>query len=191
MSLSDSCSEQSSSQRSGCSADSPISLASSPASSASSCDTLLVCGTEELGANCALDLGSGVVTPNSASSHVPGGTATIPPADNGDRIRALMAKYEQVMSADGAQTRCASSDSQPVEGSQKSTYLATGHRLANQAFQESTLRVYRTPTATTTETIIHRRKRTHRRDIPYRRRLDAIRRSNLEPKAACRRRAPR
>ena len=123
MSLSDSysCSEESSSQGSGGSTDSPISLASSLASSASSCDTLLVYRAEELDVNSGLDPHSGEATPNSVFAHVSGGTATIPPADNEDRIRALMAKYEQVMSADSAQTRCASSDSQPIEGSQKST----------------------------------------------------------------------
>lgn len=116
MSLFDFCPEGSSSQRSGSSADSPNSLASSPASSANSCDTLLVCGTEKLEANSGLDSGSGVITPNSTSSHVPGGTATIPPADNWDRIRALMAKYERVMSGDGAQTPRVSSHTLNSEG---------------------------------------------------------------------------
>ncbi|XWW94444.1 hypothetical protein V2A60_002387 [Cordyceps javanica] len=118
MSLSDpySYSEESPFQRSGCSPESPISLASSPASSASTCDTLLVYRAEELEGNSGLDFHTGEVAPNSTFSHIPGNTATIPPVDNGDRIRALMAKYEQVMSADGAQMRCASSDSQPFEG---------------------------------------------------------------------------
>lgn len=35
---------------------------------------------------------------------------TIPSAENEDRIRALMAQYENVMSGDGGETRCASSD---------------------------------------------------------------------------------
>ncbi|KAM3499884.1 hypothetical protein MY10362_006899 [Beauveria mimosiformis] len=75
----------SSSQRSGC---------SSPASSASACGTFLVRGVEELEINPSLDSGSGIAFPKRRSSPVEG-IATIPFPDNGDRIRALMAKYEQ------------------------------------------------------------------------------------------------
>ncbi|OAA36049.1 hypothetical protein ISF_09970 [Cordyceps fumosorosea ARSEF 2679] len=111
MSLSDSCTEKNfTHRRSGFLADSPISIASLAASPVSSCDTLSVQGAEELDANPGLDPNSSVTTPSSSSSHVAGGTALIPSADNGDRIRALMAKYEQVMSGDAAQTQDVSSD---------------------------------------------------------------------------------
>ncbi|KAK2596256.1 hypothetical protein QQS21_006348 [Conoideocrella luteorostrata] len=66
-------------------------------------------GTEALEANPGLESDSGVTTCSSSSSPVAGDNATIPIPDNGDRIRALMAKYEQVMSGDGAKTQRASS----------------------------------------------------------------------------------
>jgi len=120
MSLSDFCTEENFTQRrSGFLADFLISIASSPASPVSSCDTLSVQGAEELDANPGLDPDSSITTPSSSSSHVVGGTATIPSADNGDRIRALMAKYEQVMSGDAAQTQGVSSDILANQGSQK------------------------------------------------------------------------
>ncbi|KAM3551384.1 hypothetical protein ARSEF4850_007899 [Beauveria asiatica] len=110
MSLSDYCTEESSTQRSGFLADFPILIASSPASPVSSRDTLSVQGTEELEAIFGLDTISSVATPSSSSSRALGGTATIPSADNEDRIRVLMAKYEQVMNGDVAQTGCISSE---------------------------------------------------------------------------------
>jgi len=111
MSLSDSCTEVNFTQRwSDFLADSPISIASSSADLVSSCDTLSGQKAEELDANPGLDPDSNVTTLRSSSSHVVGGTATIPSADNGDRIRALMAKYAQVMSGDAAQTQGVSSD---------------------------------------------------------------------------------
>ncbi|KAJ3498194.1 hypothetical protein NLG97_g1312 [Lecanicillium saksenae] len=148
MSLPYSCTKESSSQRSGCSAESPISIAaspassvsvggeesasqgygvsadaptsaaSSPASSASSCGTLSVRGTEELEANPGLD------RLNSSFSGVVGGTTTIP-AEDADRIRALMAKYENVMSGDGVGTRYACSDTLTHEGGRSASLPGT------------------------------------------------------------------
>ncbi|KAM3460524.1 hypothetical protein MY5147_009997 [Beauveria neobassiana] len=119
MSLSDSCTEEKFTQRwSDFLADSPISIASSSANPVSSCGTLSGQGAEELDANPGLDPDSNVTTPSSSSSHVVGGTATIASADNGDRIRALMAKYAQVMSGDAAQTQGVSSDILANQGSQ-------------------------------------------------------------------------
>ncbi|EJP62015.1 uncharacterized protein BBA_09063 [Beauveria bassiana ARSEF 2860] len=118
MSLSNSCIEENFTQRSGFLADSPISIASSPASPVSSCDTLSVQGAGELDANPGLDPDPSVTTLSSSSSHVVRDTALIRSAHNGDRIRALMAKYEQVMSGDAAQTQGVSSDILANQGSQ-------------------------------------------------------------------------
>ncbi|KAJ6787766.1 hypothetical protein PWT90_06452 [Aphanocladium album] len=146
MSLPDSCTIRSFSQASGCSAASPISLASTPASSVSSvsdgeetihrkgssvnspmslvpslacsanaCGTSSVHGEEALKTNASLDSGSGGTTRNSSLSPVAEDKPTIPSLDNRDRIQALMAKYEQVMSGDGAQTQCTSSGSPSAE----------------------------------------------------------------------------
>ncbi|KAF1730600.1 hypothetical protein CRV24_008669 [Beauveria bassiana] len=117
MSLSDSCTEVNFTQRwSDFLADSPISIASSSANLVSSCDTLSGQKAEKLDANPGLDPDSNVTTLRSSSSHVVGGTSTIPSADNGDRIRALMAKYAQVMSGDAAQTQGVSSDNLANQG---------------------------------------------------------------------------
>jgi len=110
MSSSDFCTVDNLSQRLGFSPDSPISIASSRASSVSSCDNFSDRGTEELEVNHDMDAESSDTTLSHSSSHIVEDRTAFPSTDNEDRIQALMAKYEQVMRGQAAQTHCIGPD---------------------------------------------------------------------------------